>query len=163
MVAKYSWGLVRTLRWAKHVAPELFVHLHPDTPRKWIAEPLAEKRGRRVLCQALSQRRPSSRKTTRGTPTGPLPHGVNFHFTRSHWMNCDSFYSMLDCIDSNINPTSPGRPGIALLDCASVYISKEFLSNAREPHIGWVHICGSQPLDVAFMKAFKVCDGANSW
>lgn len=306
MVAKHNWGLVRALRWAKQVAPELFAHLHPDTPRKWKAEPLAEKRGRRSLlsagvvshlastaeriCEAfpvgasvmkvvfeeelkamkiyqtLSLRtvqrfmetqgftfrakgcarktftdaqaqdaidnvaqklayvmdlhdipkdrvinldetscrmiplaargwakvRDASKwrgdklaqatvllaaravpgplwaqaifkgKTTRGTPIGPLPLGVRVDFAPSHWTNCDSFYSMFEWIDSDINATSPGRPWIALLDCASVHISKEFLSKAREglPWVKKIYIPAgytsvAQPLDVAFMKAFK--------
>ncbi len=33
-----KWGMSRTLRFAKAICPELFLHLHPDTPRKWHAE-----------------------------------------------------------------------------------------------------------------------------
>ena len=57
---------------------------------------------------------------------------------------------------------SPGRPWIALLDCACVHISKEFLSKAREglPCMKKIHIPAgytsvAQPWDVAFMNAFK--------
>ena len=100
--------------------------------------------------------------TTRATPSGPLPHGVRVDFIPCHWTNCDSFYSMLEWIDSDINATSPGRSWIALLDCASVHISKEFLSKAREglPWLEKFYISAGytsvpQPLDVAFMKASK--------
>jgi hypothetical protein len=33
---KYSWPLARSLRQAKELAPELFLHVHKDTPQRWV-------------------------------------------------------------------------------------------------------------------------------
>ena len=77
----------------------------------------------------------------------PLLDKIKVDDTKSHWSSTDTLMAMLSWCDAcMMNPDGGVLSWVCLLDVASTHISKEFRSR--------VSLCG-QPLDLAFMKAFK--------
>ena len=70
---------------------------------------------------------------------------IRVDYTKGHWSSTDTLMAMLSWCDAcMINPGGGVLPWVCLLE--STHISKEFRSR--------VSLC-AQPLDLAFMKAFK--------